>query len=112
MDYYPYPIVQPDFYRSQVQTVIEKEKSLTPQQFKEYEKSFIPDQKEQIHLLQKQNGIIFRSFELTKTPTVSGGFYKPVSEKCAQVTGLTGPSQGTTSLFNNMTRRKSLVKDY
>jgi len=40
---------------------------------------------------------------------VSSGYYKPLKEEC---TVITGTPSGTAALWNNMTRRKSIVKDY
>ena len=112
MNYSSYPIGQADFYKSQVKPQIEKEQSMTPEQFKTYEKLFLPYQQTQYSLIKKGNGLVLRDFKIEREPTVSGGFHKPIAESCTQITGLTGPGDSTTSLFNNMTRRKSLVKDY
>ena len=112
MNYSSYPIGQADFYRSQVQQQIDAEKQMSPEQFSKYEKMFAPLQKSQYNRIMKGNGLVLRDFKVKRKPTVSGGFHKPIEESCAQITGLTGPEQGTTALFNNMTRRKSLVKDY
>ena len=40
---------------------------------------------------------------------VESGYHKPINEKC---TVITGTPSGTNALWNNMTRRKSIVKDY
>ncbi len=112
MNYSSYPIGQADFYVSQVKQQIEAEKKMSPQEFQEYEKMYIPHQKKQLSLVLKGNGLVLRDFKLKRKPTISGGFHKPIGESCTQITGLTGPDEGTTALFNNLTRRKSLVKDY
>ena len=112
MNYSPSPITQADFYKSQVRARLNEERKMNPEGLKEYEKLFIPQQKNQMTCIKEGRGIIFRDFKETTTPDVSGGYYKPVPEKCTQIVGLTGPGEGTTSLFNNMTRRKSVVKDY
>tara|TARA_A100001037_G_C14815711_1_gene485327 strand:- start:85 stop:351 length:267 start_codon:yes stop_codon:yes gene_type:complete len=48
------------------------------------------------------------------TKDVMFGYRKPLNEECAKVTGHlnSGPENGCTSLWNNMTRRKTLIKDY
>lgn len=112
MNYSSYPIGQADFYKSQIKPQLEKEQSMTPAEFKVYEQLFVPYQKQQLSLIQKGNGLVLRDFKVIRNPSVSGGFHKPIAESCTQITGLTGPEDSTTSLFNNMTRRKSLVKDY
>ena len=48
-------------------------------------------------------------FPYSKEMNVESGYHKPINEKCPAITGT--PS-GTNSLWNNMTRRKSIVKDY
>ena len=48
-------------------------------------------------------------FPYSKDINVESGFNKPINEKCPVITGT--PS-GTNALWNNMTRRKSIVKDY
>ena len=111
MNYSAYPIGQADFYRSQVKHQIQKEKEMSPSEFKEYEKMFTSLQKKQYSCIKQGKGLVLRDFKIFNTPTVSGGFHKPIQESCVQVSGLTGPDESTTSLFNNMTRRKSLVKD-
>lgn len=112
MNYSTYPIGQADFYRSQVQEQIDKEKQMSPQEFQKYEELFVPHQEKQLSLITQGNGLVLRDFKVKRKPTISGGFHKPINESCTQITGLTGPAEGTTALFNNLTRRKSLVKDY
>ena len=112
MNYSPYPITQADFYRSQVRQQLKEEQEMSPEEFKQYEQLFIPHQQRQISLIKQGNGLVLRNFKESTTPSVFGGYYKPVAETCTQITGLTGPEESTTSLFNNMTRRKSVVKDY
>ena len=112
MNYSTYPIGQADFYRSQVQQQIDKEKQMSPQEFQKYEELFIPHQKKQLSLISQGNGLVLRDFKVKRKPTISGGFNKPIGESCTQITVLTGPEEGTTALFNNLTPSKSLVKDY
>ena len=47
-------------------------------------------------------------------PNVIYGYHKPLNEKCPIITGNLnyGPDNGCMSPWNNMTKRKSLVKDY
>jgi len=111
MNYSPYPITQADFYRSQIRQQLKDEQEMSPEEFKQYEQLFIPHQQKQISCVKQGNGLVLRSFKETTIPSVSAGYYKPVAETCAQITGMTGPGESTTSLFNNMTRRKSVVKD-
>jgi len=42
------------------------------------------------------------------------GYHKPLNESCSKITGHLnkGPDENCTSLWNNMTRRKTLIKDY
>lgn len=48
-------------------------------------------------------------FPNSKKMNVESGYHKPINEKCPVITGT---PNGTNSLWNNMTRRKSIVKDY
>ena len=111
MNYSPYPIMQASFFKAQMNGKAKIERALPIEELEIYEKSLLEKQKKEINLIKKNNGLILRDFELYKTPTVSGGFHKPLSEVCAQITGMKGPDETSTALFNNMTRRKSLVKD-
>ncbi len=43
-------------------------------------------------------------------PSVMQGYSKPLKEECPVITG--EMSDNCNSLWNNMTKRKSLVKDY
>ena len=112
MSFSSYPFVQADFYKSQVREQIKKEQEMTPEEFKAYESMFVPHQISQFKKIKKGQGIIFREYKETTQPNVSSGYYKPVKEPCTQITGLAKPEENSSSLFNNLTRRKSLVKDY
>jgi hypothetical protein len=47
------------------------------------------------------------------TSDVMFGYNRPLNEKCATITGnMVEPEKQCNSLWNNMTRRKTLVKDY
>ena len=47
------------------------------------------------------------------TPDPMYGYQKPLKEQCATITGgMVPPEEQCNSLWNNMTRRKSLIKDY
>ena len=47
-------------------------------------------------------------------PDVMYGYQKPLNERCPIITGVLDkkPDEICTSPWNNLTRRKSLVKDY
>jgi hypothetical protein len=46
-------------------------------------------------------------------PNVMYGYQKPLNEQCASITGgMVPPEEQCNSLWNNMTRRKTLIKDY
>jgi hypothetical protein len=46
-------------------------------------------------------------------PNVMYGYQKPLNEQCAAITGgMVLPEEQCNSLWNNMTRRKTLIKDY
>ena len=112
MSFSSYPFVQADFYKSQVREIIKKEQELTKEQFKQYESIFFPHQISQYKKIKNGQGLIFREYKETTQPNVSTGYYKPVKESCTQITGLVKPEENSSALFNNLTRRKSLVKDY
>ena len=47
------------------------------------------------------------------TPDPMFGYQKSLNEQCATITGnMVPPEEQCNSLWNNMTRRKSLIKDY
>lgn len=63
-----------------------------------------------------ENKNCFITHKLVKTtePKVEYGYHKPLNEICPMITGQlnNGPEMNGSSLWNNMTRRKSIVKDY
>ena len=61
-----------------------------------------------------KNCFITQGMEKDCKPNVEYGFHKPLNESCPLITGQlnNGPEKNCSSLWNNMTRRKSLVKDY
>ena len=47
------------------------------------------------------------------SPDPMYGYQKPLKEQCATITGgMVPPEEQCNSLWNNMTRRKTLIKDY
>ena len=47
------------------------------------------------------------------SPDPMYGYQKPLKEQCATITGgMVSPEEQCNSLWNNMTRRKTLIKDY
>ena len=41
------------------------------------------------------------------------GYQRPLNEQCATITGgMVPPEEQCNSLWNNMTRRKTIIKDY
>ena len=47
------------------------------------------------------------------TPDPMFGYQRPLNEQCATITGnMVKPEEQCNSLWNNMTRRKTLIKDY
>ena len=47
-------------------------------------------------------------------PLVIDGYHKPLNESCTAITGHLegGPEDSCTGVWNNLTKRKSIVKDY
>ena len=47
------------------------------------------------------------------SPAPMYGYQRPLNEQCATITGgMVSPEEQCNSLWNNMTRRKTLIKDY
>ena len=61
-----------------------------------------------------KNCVLLEKINQDCTPSVPQGYNKPIKEECTMITGTLndGPDKGCTSIWNNMTKRKSLVKDY
>lgn len=62
----------------------------------------------------EKNCVLLEKWNQSCEPSVPQGYHKPLNETCPQITGVLnkGPEDGCTSIWNNMTKRKSLVKDY
>ena len=66
-----------------------------------------------INLLKTDNCINTIEYKETCTPNVASGYHKPLNELCKPIQQINnGPLNNCTSLWNNKTRRKSLIKDY
>jgi len=63
---------------------------------------------------QEQNCFSTQTMDKDCKPNVEYGYHKPLNESCTLITGQLNntPAQGCSSVWNNMTKRKSLVKDY
>lgn len=88
MNYAPYPVNDSDFYKTGEKNVFKKS---------------------------SQNCFPTQGYSQKSIPNIELGFHKPLSEKCPLITGQLskGPDEtSTVSPWNNLTRRKSLVKDY
>ena len=88
MNYAPYPVINSDFNKNGEQNV-----------FKNMSQNCFPTQ----------------NYITNTKPTIDMGFHRPLSETCTLITGQLskGPSEvSSVSPWNNMTKRKSLVKDY
>ncbi len=71
--------------------------------------------KKNVHFKKQENCLTQKQWKQSCEPSVSTGYHKPLKESCVQITGQlnNGPLEaGCTSIWNNMTKRKSLVKDY
>ena len=62
----------------------------------------------------EKNCFPIQEYKESCEPDVMYGYHKPLNEVCATINGTMnkGPEGHCASLWNNMTRRKSLVKDY
>ena len=88
MNYAPYPVTDSDFNNTGKKNVFKKS---------------------------SQNCFPTQDYITNKVPSIDMGFHRALSETCPTITGQLskGPSEASTvSPWNNMTRRKSLVKDY
>ncbi len=68
-----------------------------------------------IMVKERNNCLLQKRWKPTCNVNVTTGYHKPLKETCTQITGQLnkGPLEaGCTSIWNNMTKRKSLVKDY
>ena len=71
--------------------------------------------KKNVHFKKQENCLTQKQWKQSCEPSVSTGYHKPLKVSCVQITGQlnNGPLEaGCTSIRNNMTKRKSLVKDY
>jgi hypothetical protein len=85
-----YPFQHSDFYKSSM--------------------GYLPE----INTQKDKNCILLEKWSQTCSAAVPNGYHKPLNEKCPAITGALdfGPDKGCTSIWNNMTKRKSVVKDY
>tara|TARA_B100000902_G_C27182938_1_gene849873 strand:- start:788 stop:1060 length:273 start_codon:yes stop_codon:yes gene_type:complete len=90
MNYVEYPFQNPDFFKKSI----------------EVETEFIgPKQK---------NCLTSDKYKSSCNEDVIFGNEKPIGEECTKLEGTLsfGPDTSCSSVWNNMTKRKSLVKDY
>jgi hypothetical protein len=52
------------------------------------------------------------SFYKDCMPKVEDGFHAPLNEMCTVITQNKGPEESCSGVWNNLTKRKSLVRDY
>lgn len=62
----------------------------------------------------QKNCLTSNKYQSTCNEDVIFGNNKPIKEDCAKIEGTLsyGPDTSCSSVWNNMTKRKSLVKDY
>lgn len=82
----PYPIIDSDFYSSGEKNVF-KDTTLG-------------------------NCLNNQEYKTTIEPNTSVGYHKPINELCKDISGGNSELFKGGSIWNNMTKRKSLVKDY
>ena len=46
------------------------------------------------------------------SPKVEDGFHLPLNEMCTTITYKGGPEESCSGVWNNLTKRKTLVRDY
>lgn len=88
MNYSPYPITDSNFNKTGEKNVFKKS---------------------------SQNCYPTQGYITKEIPSIDMGFHKPLSENCTLITGQLskGPTEvSSVSPWNNMTKRKSIVKDY
>ena len=53
-----------------------------------------------------------QGYTTTMEPNTTAGYHKPINELCKDISGGNNNLYQGASIWNNMTKRKSLVKDY
>ena len=67
----------------------------------------------QVKTSKEKNCFQTQEYKEECTPDAMYGYQKPLKEQCATITGgKVPPEEQCNSLWNNMTRRKTLIKDY
>ena len=67
----------------------------------------------QINTKKEENCLQTQEYKEDCTPDPMFGYQKSLKEQCATITGnMVPPEEQCNSLWNNMTRRKTLIKDY
>ncbi|MBE18312.1 MAG: hypothetical protein CMH79_06075 [Nitrospinae bacterium] len=65
-----------------------------------------------VEINKEKNCLQSQGYNKECKPDVLMGYHKPIKEGCKFTTNNPPLSDGCTSIWNNMTKRKSLVKDY
>ena len=67
----------------------------------------------QINTKKEENCLQTQEYKEDCSPDPMFGYQKPLKEQCTTITGnMVPPEEQCNSLWNNMTRRKTLIKDY
>lgn len=82
----PYPITESTFYSTENQTLYKDNNS--------------------------GNCLNTQGYTKTMEPNTTVGYHKPINELCKDIAGENNTLHQGASIWNNMTKRKSLVKDY
>tara|TARA_B100000963_G_C22262518_1_gene509112 strand:- start:92 stop:358 length:267 start_codon:yes stop_codon:yes gene_type:complete len=72
------------------------------------------NQSYQVNTTKEENCYSTQEYKEECTPNVMNGYHKPLNELCPTITGQLNVDvkDNCNSLWNNMTRRKTVVKDY
>ena len=99
MDHSTYPIQNPLFTNTQV--IKDKDGKIKP---------FVST----ISTEKKGNCFPIQGYKESCQPNAMYGYHRPLNEQCTNITGqlTNGPGKICSSPWNNMTKRKSLIKDY
>lgn len=94
MSYSHYPIKSAEYFKVKENTNVDKERHYSS-------------------VVDVESCLLFPNFREVTSPTPGYGYYKPVVEKVKpdDKVLVTDPRDGTSSLWNNLTKRKSVVKD-
>jgi len=67
----------------------------------------------QVSTKKEKNCFPTQEYKEECSPDPMYGYQRPLNEQCATITGgMVKPEEQCNSLWNNMTRRKTLIKDY